>query len=154
MDGSLTLWLTLTLTAVGLEVLTKTFTLLALAIGFATAALFTWMGFGVTVELLGALVAGGGCLLWLRRSSAGQALQEAEESRYSILSDDGDEVHISEWGADDQVEVVFRGRTWQAKLAQGFAPYGGLYKVREVREGALILEPDAPYRLKSDQAAR
>lgn len=140
MSGSLMIWVVLALVAVFLEMLTRTFTLLAIAIGFGVAALFAWMGFGFVFELIVAVVVGGGCLWWLRRSPTGQALQEAEESRYSVISDDGDEVHISQWDSGDQVDVVFKGRNWEAKLAKGSQAHRGQYKVREVREGKLILE--------------
>ncbi len=144
MSGSLMFWIVLALVAVFLEMLTRTFTLLALAIGFGTAALFAWMGFDFLIALVVAVVVGGGCVMWLRRSPTGQALQEAEESRYSVISDDGDEVHISQWDSGDKVDVVFKGRAWEAKLAQGSQAHRGLYKVREVREGKLILEEKQP----------
>ena len=140
MDGSLTIWVVLAVVSVFLEMLTRTFTMLALGIGFGLAALLAWMGFGFVFELIAAVVIGFGCVMWLRKSPTGQALQEAEESRYSVMSDDGDEVHISQWDAGDQVDVVYRGRTWEAKLAQGASRHRGQYKVREVREGKLILE--------------
>ena len=140
MSGNLMIWGVLTVVAVFLEMLTRTFTLLALAIGFGLAALLAWMDFGFILELLGALVVGGAGLLWLRRSSAGQALQEAEESRYSVISDDGNDVRISQWDPGGRVDVVFKGRSWEAKLAQGENAHRGMYKVREVREGKLILE--------------
>ena len=140
MSGNLMIWGVLTVVAVFLEMLTRTFTLLALAIGFGLAALLAWMDFGFILELLGALVVGGAGLLWLRRSSAGQAVQEAEESRYSVISDDGNDVRISQWDPGGRVDVVFKGRSWEAKLAQGENAHRGMYKVREVREGKLILE--------------
>lgn len=140
MGGSLLIWTVLAVVAVFLEMLTRTFTMMALAIGFAAAALLAWMGFGFVVELIAAVVVGFGCVMWLRKSDAGRALQEAEESRHSVISDDGDEVHISQWNANDQVDVVFKGRTWAAKLAEGASPHSGEYRVREVREGKLILE--------------
>ena len=140
MSGSLTIWIVLAVVSVFLELLTRTFTMLALGIGFGLAALLAWMGFSFVVELIAAVVVGLGCVVWLRKSPTGQALQEAEDSRHSAMSDDGDEVHISQWDAGDQVDVVYRGRTWEAKLAQGATRQRGLYKVREVREGKLILE--------------
>ena len=44
MSGSLMLWLVLSLFCIFLEMLTRTFTMLALAIGFGCAALLGWMG--------------------------------------------------------------------------------------------------------------
>jgi membrane protein implicated in regulation of membrane protease activity len=140
MSGSLTLWIVLSLFCIFLELLTRTFTLAALAIGFGCAALLGWLGFGFVIELLAAVLVGGGALLWLRRSPAGQALQEAEESMQSVISDDGDEVYISKWAPDNEVEVVFKGRTWNARLARGSKARAGAYKVHEVYEGKLILK--------------
>ena len=140
MSGSLMIWVILAVVSVFLEMLTRTFTLLAIGIGFGVAALLAWMGFGFIIELIAALVVGFGCVLWLRRSPTGQALQEAEESRHSVISDDGDEVHVSQWDDGNRVDVVFKGRTWEAKLADGGDPHRGEYRVREVREGKLILE--------------
>jgi membrane protein implicated in regulation of membrane protease activity len=134
------IWVVLALVAIFLEMLTRTFTLMALAIGFGVAALFAWMGFGFIIELIMAVIVGGGCMFWLRRSSTGQALQEAEESRHSVMSDDGDEVHVSQWDAGEKVDVTFKGRTWQAKLDKGANAHAGQYRVKEVREGKLILE--------------
>ncbi len=143
MGGSFMMWICLLFIALFLEILTKTFNLLALAIGFGVAALLAWMGFGVVLEvILGGLVTFG-CLIWLRRSRLGHDLQEAEESRHSVISDNGDEVHISQWDDPLQTKVVFKGRVWQAELAQGSKAVEGRFKVREVREGKLILEADA-----------
>jgi membrane protein implicated in regulation of membrane protease activity len=137
------MWTCLAFMALFLEILTKTFNLLALAIGFGVAALLAWMGVGVVFELIVGAVVTGGCLMWLRRSAIGHELQEAEESRYSVMSDDGDGVHISQWDNLSQAEVVFKGRVWQAQLAQGTTATKGRFKVREVREGKLILEANA-----------
>lgn len=134
------IWVVLALVAIFLEMLTRTFTLMALAIGFGVAALLAWMGFGFVIELIAAVIVGGACMVWLRRSSAGQALQEAEESRHSVMSDDGDEVHVSQWDAGDKVDVTFKGRIWQANLDKGASAHAGQYRVKEVREGKLILE--------------
>lgn len=134
------IWVALAVVSVFLEMLTRTFTLLALAIGFGVAALLAWMGFGLFFEVIAAVVVGLGCVMWLRKSPAGQALQEAEESRYSVISDDGDEVHVSQWDEGNKVDVVFKGRTWEARLASGGDPHRGQYRVKEVREGKLILE--------------
>lgn len=140
MSGSLMLWLVLSLFCIFLEMLTRTFTMLALAIGFGCAALLGWMGFGFVIELVAAVLVGGGCVLWLRRSPTGQALQEADDSMQSVISDDGDEVYISKWAPDNQVDVVFKGRSWKARLARGSKPRAGNYKVLEVFEGKLILK--------------
>jgi membrane protein implicated in regulation of membrane protease activity len=140
MSGSVMIWVVLAVIALFLEMLTRTFTLMALAIGFGVAALLGWMGFGFLLELIGGLIVGGLCMVWLRKSPKGQALQEAEESRYSVISDDGDEVYISKWDDGEQVDVVVKGHNWRAKLAPGSNPKRGMFKVREVREGQLILE--------------
>ncbi|MBK7653896.1 MAG: hypothetical protein IPJ18_00915 [Betaproteobacteria bacterium] len=140
MSGSLMFWLVLAMVAIFLEMLTRTFTLITVALGFGTAALLSWMGFGVVGQVMGFLLVGGGAMLWLRRSDKGQELQEAEESRYSIMGDDGDVVHVSQWDTGDSVDITYRGRSWQAKLAKGQKAHRGLYRVREVREGKLVLE--------------
>ena len=143
MSGSLMFWLVLTMIAIFLEMLTRTFTLMTLALGFGTAALLSWSGFGIGGQVLGFLLSGGGAMPWLRRSDKGQELQElqeAEESRYSIMGDDGDVVHVSQWDTGDSVDITYRGRSWQAKLAKGQKARRGLYRVREVREGKLVLE--------------
>jgi membrane protein implicated in regulation of membrane protease activity len=142
MTESVLMWICLAVFALFLEILTKTFNMLALAIGFGVAALLAWMGFGVVLELVLGMGVTVGCLMWLRRSAMGHDLQEAEESRYSVMSDDGDEVYISQWDDSSQTEVIFKGRTWQAQLAKDSKATKGRFKVREVREGLLILESD------------
>lgn len=140
MSGSLMFWLVLTMVAIFLEMLTRTFTLMTLAMGFGTAALLSWLGFGIVGQVIGFILIGGGAMMWLRRSDKGQELQEAEESRDSIMGDDGDVVHVSQWDTGDSVDITYRGRSWQAKLAKGQKAHRGLYRVREVREGKLVLE--------------
>ena len=43
MSGSLMFWLVLAMVAIFLEMLTRTFTLMTVALGFGTAALLSWM---------------------------------------------------------------------------------------------------------------
>ncbi|MEY2952421.1 MAG: hypothetical protein RLZZ401_508 [Pseudomonadota bacterium] len=133
-------WLVLAMVAIFLEMLTRTFTLMTLALGFGFGAVLAWMGFGIVGQLVGVVLIGGSAMMWLRRSSKGQELQEAEESRYSIMGDEGDVVHVSQWDSPDSVDITYRGRSWQAKLAKGQNAHRGLYRVREVREGKLVLE--------------
>ncbi len=57
-----------------------------------------------------------------------------------MFDDDGDEVNITEWDSTNSAFVLFKGRTWQAQLAPGEQPHEGRYRIREVREGRLILE--------------
>lgn len=143
MSGTLMFWLVLTLIGVFLEMLTRTFTVLMLSLGFAIGAVLAWMGFGLIGQIVGAVVVGGAALFWLRRSAAGQELQEADESRYSIMGDDGDVVHVSQWDTGDTVDITYRGRKWSARLAKGEKAHRGLYRVKEVREGKLVLEEKA-----------
>ena len=77
MSASLMFWLVLTMVAIFLEMLTRTFTLMTLALGFGTAALLAWLGFGIVGQVIGFLLVGGSAMLWLRRSDKGQELQEA-----------------------------------------------------------------------------
>ncbi len=140
MSGALTFWIVLASVALFLELITRTFALMMPAIGFGAAALLAWLDFGLVLQAVaaGTLLFFG--LRWLHRSSAGKSLHEAEESRYSVFDDDGEEVSISEWDDANSVNVVFKGRTWEARLAAGEMARQGRYTVREVREGRLILE--------------
>ncbi len=140
MDGSLMFWLGLLLVSLLVAMIARMTTMLALAVGSGIAALFAWIGFGFLIDLIVAVVVGFATLMWLRRSSQGQALLEAADSRPSVISDDGDEVNISRWDSAEEVRVTYRGHHWEAKLAPGSKAHSGKYKVSDVREGKLILE--------------
>lgn len=148
MSGTLVIWGALAIISVVIEMLSRTFTMLAVAIGCGVAALMSWMGFGFILELVGAVLVSAICMLFLRKTEAGKRLTEAEESRFSVMDNNSDEVHVSQWDDGNSVDISFKGHSWKAELAPGSKARRGQYKIKEVREGKLILEeaPEPPPR--------
>ncbi len=155
MTGMMMFWGVLTLAALALVAATRIYPLLLPVAGFAGALMLALQGMGVLYQLASALLLLGlGIFFWVRRLRPEKPLTphphpEAGPSRlsglgalsnFSAFSDEPDEVQVESWNADGDTSVIFRGRPWKARLAKGARAHAGLYKVREVRDGKLILD--------------
>ncbi|UXY14413.1 NfeD family protein [Chitiniphilus purpureus] len=109
----LTAWLVTALALAGLEMLTGTFYLLAIAIGMLFGALASWLGAPLALQFVVASLCALGAVAalrqWKRRqqpvgTDAGQSL------------DIGQRVSIETWLDATHARVRYRGSHWQAQL--------------------------------------
>lgn len=151
MSGMLMFWLVLTVVALVLTAITRNAPFLLPGAGFGGAAAMAWSGVGLPYQIgLAVVLLAMGVLLAMRQTSVTDApRREMGPSRlsglgalsnFSAFSDESDEVQVDHWHTSDSTEVMFRNRLWKARLAKGAQARPGLYKVREVRDGKLILD--------------
>ena len=135
-----------------LAVVSRIHPLMLSTVGMALASVLAWQGVGVLAQLACVAVAvAASVFLWLKQTQPQPVVHREPSpasrlsglgalSNFSAFSDESDEVHVDDWDARGQTVVFFRGREWHARLAKGAQARPGLYKVREVRQGQLVLD--------------
>jgi hypothetical protein len=149
MTTMLIVWLILVVAVLTLAVITRIYPLVMSSLGMTIAAVLAWQQISIGVQAGVALVSlVVGVFFWFRqtrpttlatRETTGHLSGLGGLSDYSAFSDGTDEVRVDSWEAKDQALVYFRGRQWKARLAKGAKARIGLYRVKEVREGWLVL---------------
>ena len=140
MDTS-TVWWILAGSAVAVELVTGTFYLLMLALGFTAGALGAYMGLAVMGQMLLAAVVGGGSVaVWHWRRSQSPA-PVAANANPDVHLDIGETVHVVRWNADGTASVYFRGAQWTAIAADSAGPLStGNFRIKEMRGNRLVIE--------------
>ena len=138
MDPS-TLWWLASGAAVIAELLTGTFYLLMLAIGFVAGALAAHAGATVPQQLVAAALTGALAVTacYLRRKKRPPAQPAA--SNPDVNLDVGETVTVAAWNADGTAQVKYRGAQWTVALHSGSDAAPGLYRVAEVVGNRLIV---------------
>lgn len=135
-----TLWWMLAGTAVVIELVTGTFYLLMLAIGFAAAALAALAGASTPVQiLLASAVGGGAAIVWSRiRSKRSKNLPASANPDVNL--DIGETVVVDNWQADGTAQVHYRGANWTVMHRPGNLPSSGPHRVTEVIGNRLLVD--------------
>lgn len=136
-----TIWWLLAGGTVVAELLTGTFYLLMLALGFAAAALAAHAGASDVVQILAAAGVGGGAVVawhWAKRRRPGDPSARADRS---VNLDVGELVMIDAWNADGTASVKYRGATWTAVHRSGVSPSVGMHRVVELVGSRLLVDP-------------
>ena len=140
MDTS-TIWWLLAGSAVAVELVTGTFYLLMLALGFTAGALGAYMGVAVIGQmLLAAAIGGGSVAVWhWHRSQSPAPL--AANANPDVHLDIGETVHVVRWNADGTASVYFRGAQWTAIAADAAGPFTpGNFRIKELLGNRLVIE--------------
>lgn len=134
------IWWLLAGAAVAVELMTGTFYLLMLAVGFAAAALAAHLGFSVVVQLVTAAMVGGGAVTaW--HVLRGKKIQGAPaQSNQDVNMDIGQTVQVHSWHADGTAHIKYRGAAWTAELLHGSSGGAGTYRIAQVIGSRLMLE--------------
>ena len=136
-----TLWWLLAGAAVAVELVTGTFYLLMLGVGFAAGALAAVGGGGAAVQFIAAAVVGSGAVAgwhFMRRKADSRAIDPAMDPVQNL--DLGEMVQVGAWAADHTALVRYRGTNWTAVPAGGVSQGPGPHRVREVTGTRLVLE--------------
>ena len=135
-----TLWWLLAGGAIVAELVTGTFYLLMLALGFAAAALAAYAGGSTVVQTLVASVVGGGAVvLWNRiRSRHPQNLPASANPDVNL--DIGETVQVDVWNPDGTAQVHYRGANWTVLHRPGNPPTTGPHRVAEVIGTRLLVD--------------
>lgn len=134
-----TLWLILALILAGLEMISGTFYLLALAMGFLCGALVAWIGFSFPLQISVAAIVSIVAAILLRRWKA-KNLPAASDTSLDI----GQRVHILDWHTTRLARVQYRGSQWDAELAEGAEGGHAEYFIVAIRGATLILHQTQP----------
>lgn len=135
------IWWLLAGSAIALELVTGTFYLLMLAVGFTAGALAAYLGFSLAGQMLVAAAIGGGAVAaWHWRRSKSPAPMPANANP-DIHLDIGESVHVARWNADGTASVHFRGAQWTAVAAdpaESASP--GNFRIKEMLGNRLVIE--------------
>lgn len=136
-----TIWWLLAGSAVAAELLTGTFYLLMLAVGFAAGALAAYFGVALIGQMLiAAAIGGGGVAAWhWQRGKSPAPL--AANANPDVHLDIGESVHVQHWNADGTASVHFRGAQWTAIAADPTEPaHPGNFRIKELLGNRLVVE--------------
>lgn len=136
-----TIWWLLSGAAVAVELLTGTFYLLMIAIGFVAGALAAHAGLsGAWQMLLTALVGLAAVAAWhVLRGPRPKA--ERASANKDVNMDIGESVTVTAWQADRTASVHYRGAQWAVALAEGANAQVGAQRIVEVLGNRLIVVP-------------
>jgi membrane protein implicated in regulation of membrane protease activity len=136
-----TIWWLLAGSAISLELVTGTFYLLMLAVGFSAGALAAHLGFTLIGQMLIAAAIGGGAVAaWHWRRSKSPAPLPANANP-DLHLDIGETVHVLRWNADGTASVHFRGAQWTAIATDPTAPASpGNFRIKEMQGNRLVIE--------------
>ena len=122
---------------------------LAISIACASAALLASLGYGWQLWGTVGLFVAVACFAFLYLTAVGKRRLQGLDRTHNVVSDEGDRVHVEQWASDDETQVEYQGRIWAVRLAQGHQRRRGYYRVRNVEQSHLVLEPwgrDRPHR--------
>ena len=140
------LWVVVGFVLVIAELLTGTFYLLVIGVGFFAAALCAWLGANFIVQAVaGTAVAGVGAWLvhhWHEKN-------RAKDAGRANLLDRGQPVVLEGWTNESAgiARVRYRGASWDARVAvEGSRPETGATLYIEGQEGSTLVVAAAPPR--------
>ena len=121
------------------ELLTGTFYLLMVALGFIAGAIAKLVGASVAVQYLCAALVALAAVVLLRRSHFGRRRERRDASTNpDVVLDIGAPVEVLAW-RDGHARVPYRGAEWDVELAPGEPEDARFYEVSAVRGNRLVL---------------
>ncbi|HSC80847.1 MAG TPA: NfeD family protein, partial [Chitinolyticbacter sp.] len=133
----LSTWLVLALFLVGLEIVSGTFYLLAIAAGFLAGALAAWLRMPLAGQFVIAALCALAAVAALRRWKNRQQQLTRAEPAYDI----GQRVEVETWKDDTHVRVRYRGSHWDGELAIAAVPRPTVLYIVALRGTTLQLSP-------------
>ena len=135
-----TVWWLIAGAVVALELLTGTFYLLMIAVGFAAAAVTAHLGGGLVGQIIAAALVGGGSVIaWhLKRDRSRTELPA--QANTNVNMDVGETVLVNAWNADGTASVHYRGAIWTVMHRPGVSPALGIHRVVEVIGNRLLVD--------------
>lgn len=130
-----TFWLILALALAGLEMLSGTFYLLAVAIGVASGALAAWLGLAPTTQTVVVAIVGVVAVAVLHRWRKTHLPPPEVNASMEI----GQRVRILEWIDTNHARVQYRGSQWNSELSADAEPGHSDYFIVAVRGSTLVL---------------
>ncbi|RDU99571.1 NfeD family protein [Trinickia dinghuensis] len=133
------LWWICAGTLIVAELLTGTFYLLMIALGFIAGALVRLSGGSFAAQCVCAALVALAAVVALRRSRFGRRRQQRDaSSNPDVVLDVGAPVEVKAWN-DGRARVPYRGAQWDVELAPGEREDARFYEISAVRANRLIL---------------
>jgi len=121
------------------ELLTGTFYLLMVALGFIAGAVAKILGASLAVQYLCAALVALAAVVLLRRSRFGRRRERRDASTNpDVVLDVGAPVEVLAW-RDGHARVPYRGAEWDVELAPGEPEDARFYEISAVRANRLVL---------------
>ncbi|RQS73874.1 NfeD family protein [Burkholderia sp. Bp8963] len=120
------------------ELLTGTFYLLMIALGFLAGGLLLLAGFTPHVQIGAAAVVAIVAMVALRRSGLGRKQKRDTSTNPDVNLDIGETVTVDAW-RDRRARVQYRGADWDVELADGERDDARVYQVSAVRGSCLVV---------------
>lgn len=128
------------------ELLTGTFYLLMVALGFVAAALVRLAGAGAAAQYTVAALVALAAVFALRRSRFGHRRQRRDASANPDVNPDiGATVEVETW-REGRARVRYRGAEWDVELAPGARADARFYEIAAVHANRLIVVEKKPAR--------
>jgi membrane protein implicated in regulation of membrane protease activity len=135
-----TIWWLLAGAAVALELLTGTFYLLMIAIGFAAAAIAAHLGSGPVLQMVAAALFGGGAVVAWHLKRDRNRTELPAQSNVNVNLDIGEVIQVNTWNANGTANVQYRGASWTVMHRAGITPSTGAHRVAEVVGNRLLVD--------------
>ncbi|HZZ12510.1 MAG TPA: NfeD family protein [Paraburkholderia sp.] len=121
-----------------LELISGTFYLLMIALGFVAAAVAHIAGAAPDVQFALAAVVALAAVIVLRRSRFGRKLRKEASKNPDVNLDIGQTLNVAAWH-ERRARVNYRGAAWDAELAAGEPENAQLYEIAEMRGSCLVV---------------
>jgi len=135
------IWMVVALVIAGLELLTGTFYLLAIAVGVACGGVVAWLHGGLTLQFIVASVISLVAVVFAHRWRKKNAAKA--DPRRDVL-DIGQKVQVKEGSQGRNLRVLYRGTEWDADLAKNAVEGKDAYFIVDVEGSRLILHENRP----------
>lgn len=135
-----TIWWVLAGAVIAIELVTGTFYLLMLSLGFVAAAIAAHLGLAAPIQLVAAAVVGGACVVAWRGYKKKMPTALPASTNRDVNLDIGETLQVDAWAMDGTTTVKYRGANWQVLLAPGETPSPGAHSIVEVVGNRLIVK--------------
>ncbi len=137
MSGHLFWWVGVGVLVVA-ELLTGTFYLLMIALGFLAGGLLQVAGVAPPMQFAAAAAVAIVAMIALRRSGLGRKQKRDASANPDINLDIGATVTVDAW-RDRHARIPYRGSDWDVELADGEPDDARIYQVHAVRGSCLVV---------------
>ena len=135
-------WFSLAVLLIIAELMTGTFYLLMVALGLAAGGMAALGGLPFPAQAALAALVSVIAILLLRRSRFGKMRRAGSTARNPDVNlDIGEEVSVTQWGADRRARTLYRGAEWDVELAANQPLTPGRFRIVELRGNTLIVAP-------------
>jgi membrane protein implicated in regulation of membrane protease activity len=135
-----TIWWLVAGGAIAAELLTGTFYLLMLSLGFAAAAVAAHLGLELTWQIATAAVVGGAAVVVWHLRQARRHQEPLAQANANVSLDIGETIQVAQWNPDGTADVHYRGARWTAIHRAGVVPSAGAHRVAELVGNRLLVD--------------